>query len=74
MTPTKRPPAPLRPLPPHRIWRDRRGASAIEYGLLVALLASVLFGAWLAVGTQLTNIFTQLAEIYRAAAERAGSN
>lgn len=28
----------------HRLWRDRCAATAIEYGLLIAFIAAVIFG------------------------------
>ena len=36
---------------------DERGASAVEYGLLVALIAVVIIGAVFALGGQLNGIF-----------------
>jgi len=38
--------------------RDESGATAIEYGLIAALIAVVIIGAVAAVGTGLTNTFT----------------
>jgi pilus assembly protein Flp/PilA len=38
--------------------RDERGATAVEYGLMVALIAVVIIAAVTAVGTNLTNLFT----------------
>jgi pilus assembly protein Flp/PilA len=38
--------------------RDDRGATAVEYGLMVALIAVVIIVAVTALGTNLTNIFT----------------
>lgn len=40
---------------------DESGASAVEYGLLVALIAVVLIGAVTALGGSLKNMFTNLA-------------
>lgn len=37
---------------------DERGASAVEYGLLVALIAAVIVGAVFALGGTLDGIFT----------------
>ncbi len=37
---------------------DEKGASAVEYGLLVALIAAVIVIAVAALGTTLTGIFT----------------
>jgi pilus assembly protein Flp/PilA len=38
--------------------RDQSGATAIEYGLIAALVSVVIIGAITAVGTQLTTTFT----------------
>jgi len=38
--------------------RDEKGASAVEYGLLVALIAAVIVGAVFALGGTLNGIFT----------------
>ena len=37
--------------------RDERGATAVEYGLMVALIAAVIVGVVAALGTQLKAIF-----------------
>ena len=37
---------------------DSRGATAIEYGLIAALIAVVIIGAVTAVGTHLSTTFT----------------
>jgi pilus assembly protein Flp/PilA len=45
------------------IWRfvaDESGATAIEYGLLAALIAVVIIGAVKLVGTSLNNAFTNV--------------
>jgi pilus assembly protein Flp/PilA len=41
-----------------RFVRDESGATAIEYGLIAALIAVVIIGALQAVGTSLTAKFT----------------
>ena len=41
-----------------RIWRDESGATAIEYGLLAALIAVVIIGAVSQLGGELTETFT----------------
>lgn len=41
--------------------RDDRGASAVEYGLLVALIAAVIITAVTLIGTNLTSIFNKVA-------------
>jgi pilus assembly protein Flp/PilA len=40
---------------------DRRGVTALEYGLIAALIAGVIVTAVALVGTNLTNTFTTLA-------------
>lgn len=40
-----------------RARKDEAGASAVEYGLLVALIAAVIVGAVIMFGDLLTNIF-----------------
>ena len=40
-----------------RFFQDESGASAVEYGLLVALIAVVIIGAVTALGTSLKNMF-----------------
>lgn len=41
--------------------RDEKGATAIEYGLIAALLAVVIIGIVTTVGSDLTNVFTDVA-------------
>jgi pilus assembly protein Flp/PilA len=40
--------------------KDERGATAIEYGLIVALIAVVIITAVTAVGTNLSGLFTSI--------------
>ena len=40
--------------------RDESGATAIEYGLLAALIALVIVGAVVTVGTSLDTVFTNV--------------
>jgi pilus assembly protein Flp/PilA len=42
-------------------WRSEEGASAVEYGLLVALIAVVIIVAVTLLGTRLSSIFNQTA-------------
>jgi len=42
--------------------RDERGATAVEYGLMVALIAAAIIVAVTALGTSVTNIFTKAAD------------
>jgi pilus assembly protein Flp/PilA len=44
-----------------RFVRDESGATAIEYGLIAALIAVVVIGAVTAVGTGLSGTFTTVA-------------
>ena len=44
-----------------RFLRDESGATAIEYGLIAALIAVVVIGAVTAVGTGLSGTFTTVA-------------
>ena len=41
-----------------KLFADRAGATAIEYGLIAALIAVVIIGAVTAVGTHLSTTFT----------------
>ena len=43
------------------VGRDDRGASAVEYGLLVFLIALVIIGAVLLLGNNLSSIFNAVA-------------
>ncbi len=38
--------------------RDDKGATAVEYGLLVALIAAVIIGVVMALGSHLQSIFS----------------
>jgi pilus assembly protein Flp/PilA len=40
--------------------RNETGATAVEYGLLVGLIAVVIIGAVRLLGTQLSALFTQI--------------
>ncbi|MGV3576592.1 MAG: Flp family type IVb pilin [Devosia sp.] len=43
-----------------RFAQDESGATAIEYGLIAALISVVIIGAVAALGTQLTGVFTEI--------------
>jgi pilus assembly protein Flp/PilA len=46
----------------HRQWRrDDRGATAVEYGLMVALIAVVIIAAVTLLGSNLSSIFNNVA-------------
>lgn len=47
-------------------WNDEEGATAIEYGLLVALIALVIIVAVIAVGTNLNIVFQSVANCLKA--------
>jgi len=40
-----------------RFWRDESGASAVEYGLLTALIAAVIVGTVATLGTSINAAF-----------------
>jgi pilus assembly protein Flp/PilA len=44
----------------HRFLKDESGATAIEYGLIVALIAVVIITAMTTVGTNLKASFTKI--------------
>lgn len=44
-----------------KILRDNKGATAIEYGLIAALIAVAAIGAMTTLGTNLRNTFTTVA-------------
>lgn len=40
---------------------DRKGVTALEYGLIAALIATVIIGAVTTLGTNLSGLFTRIA-------------
>ena len=52
----------------NRFVRDESGATAIEYGLIAALIAVMIIGALNTVQTDLTGIFNRIATALRGAA------
>jgi len=40
-----------------RFWRDERGATAVEYGLIVALIAGVIIAGVTVIGNRMNNKF-----------------
>jgi len=48
-------------------WRDDRGVTAIEYGLIAALIAVVIISAVTLVGTELNTTFTTISTKLKAA-------
>ena len=49
-----------------RIFRDKRGATAIEYGLIAALIAVAAITAMTALGDQLKTTFTNVSTNMKA--------
>jgi len=47
--------------------RDEEGVTAIEYGLIAALIAVTIILSATAVGTELTNVFTAVSDALAAA-------
>jgi pilus assembly protein Flp/PilA len=43
-----------------RLKRDEKGATAVEYGLMVGLIAVVIIGAVTLLGTQLDALFDEI--------------
>jgi len=43
-----------------RVADDERGAAAVEYGMLVALIAAVIIGTVTILGTQINSAFTTI--------------
>ena len=43
-----------------RLSRDEEGATAVEYGLIVGVLAVAILGAIIALGPQITGLFTDI--------------
>ena len=43
-----------------RLWKDQEAATAMEYGLIVALIAVVLITSLSLLGTDLNNTFNQI--------------
>ncbi len=41
-----------------RLWKDEEGPTAVEYGLMVALIAVAIIGTVTALGGSLVGIFT----------------
>jgi pilus assembly protein Flp/PilA len=45
---------------PRRLLRSERGVTAVEYGLIVALVAAAIVVTGLALGTHISTIFTNI--------------
>ncbi len=46
------------------LYREDRGGTAVEYGLLAALIAAVIAGVVAALGTRVLTMFTNLANAF----------
>ena len=57
-----------------RLWNDESGATAIEYGLIVGVMAAVLVGALNLFGTQLTELFTAISDKLGTAAHTVATS
>jgi pilus assembly protein Flp/PilA len=44
-----------------KLWNDESGATAVEYGLMVALIAVAIIVAVTLLGTNLSNLFNRVA-------------
>lgn len=55
-----------------RFTKDESGATAIEYGLIAALIAVVLVGALSLIGTGLNTKFTEISDAVNEAGEGGG--
>lgn len=56
-----------------RFFKNRSGASAVEYGLLVALIAVTLTGGMGLLGTSISSAFAKPADAVSSAASGAGA-
>ncbi len=54
----------------NKFWKDEQGATAIEYGLIAALIAVVIAGGATLVGTSVNSKFSSVANSVNS----AGSN
>ena len=41
-----------------KLWKDEEGATAVEYGLMVAAIAAVIVTVVFSIGTKVNNAFT----------------
>jgi pilus assembly protein Flp/PilA len=51
-------------LQPQRLFEEDRGATAVEYGLIVALIAAVIVGVVLALGGQIQGAFQTVVDSF----------
>ena len=57
-----------------RFCEDESGATAIEYGLIAALVAVAAIGALTSVGDQLGSLFTGVSDKLNEASQKGGLN
>jgi pilus assembly protein Flp/PilA len=43
-----------------KLWKDEQGATAVEYGLIVALIAGAVIAIVLTLGNKVNNAFTNV--------------
>ena len=43
-----------------RLWKDEEGASAVEYGLLIALIATIIIAGVTTVGEEVSETFDEM--------------
>lgn len=60
------------PKPTRRLLRDRRGVTAMEYGLIAALVAVVIITAVTNIGERLEGVFTTIENALPAPAAPGG--
>jgi pilus assembly protein Flp/PilA len=53
----------LEPIGRAGLSRDERGATAVEYGLMVALIAVAILGAVTLIGTNMQSMFSSIAAL-----------
>jgi pilus assembly protein Flp/PilA len=56
-----------------RFLKDESGATAIEYGLIAALIAAVIITAVTAIGTNLNNTFTTISNSVKSSGTGASA-
>jgi pilus assembly protein Flp/PilA len=45
-----------------KLWRDEEGATMVEYGIMVALIAAVCITVVATLGTQIQTVFTNITD------------
>ena len=57
-----------------RLRKDKRGVTALEYGLIAALIAVVIITAVTTLGTNLERVFQQVADAIQGALSSSGTS